>query len=108
VPTIGASGAISGVLAAYLILFPTARVITLVPMFFLPWFVEIPAIIYLGGWFLSQLLNGMLTIVTGAQAFGGVAWWAHVGGFVSGLVLVRPFVQRYRVQRIYADEFYPW
>ena len=108
VPTIGASGAISGVLAAYLILFPTARVITLVPLFFLPWFVEIPAIIYLGGWFLSQLLNGMLTIVTGAQAFGGVAWWAHVGGFVSGLVLVRPFVQRYRVQRAYVDEFYPW
>ena len=108
VPTIGASGAISGVLAAYLILFPTARVITLVPMFFLPWFVEIPAIIYLGGWFLSQLLNGVFTVVTGAQAFGGVAWWAHVGGFVAGLVLVRPFVQRHRVQRTYVDEFYPW
>lgn len=108
VPTIGASGAISGVLAAYLILFPTARVITLVPMFFLPWFVEIPAVIYLGGWFLSQLLNGVLTVVTGAQAFGGVAWWAHVGGFVAGLILVRLFTQRYRVQRVYVDEFYPW
>jgi membrane associated rhomboid family serine protease len=108
IPTVGASGAISGVLAAYLILFPTARVITLVPLFFLPWFVEIPAVFYLGFWFVSQLLNGILTIVAGVQAFGGVAWWAHVGGFLAGLVLVRPFVSYRYIRRVYADEYFPW
>lgn len=108
IPTIGASGAISGVLAAYLVLFPASRVITLVPMFFLPWFVEIPAVFYLGFWFISQLLNGVLTVMTGVQAFGGVAWWAHVGGFLAGLALVRLFVSRRYVRRVYVDEFYPW
>lgn len=108
IPTIGASGAISGVLAAYLVLFPASRVITLVPMFFLPWFVEIPAVFYLGFWFMSQLLNGVLTVMTGVQAFGGVAWWAHVGGFLAGLALVRLFVSRRYVRRVYVDEFYPW
>lgn len=108
VPTIGASGAISGVLGAYIVLFPTARVITLVPLFFLPWFIEIPAIFYLGFWFVSQLLNGMLAIVTNVQAFGGVAWWAHVGGFVAGLLLVRLFISRRYYRRYYVDEYYPW
>lgn len=108
IPTIGASGAISGVLAAYLALFPTARVITLVPLFFLPWFVELPAVFYLGFWFVSQLLNGVLTVMTGAQAFGGVAWWAHIGGFLAGLVLVHLFAYRRYVRRIYVDEYYPW
>jgi len=108
VPTIGASGAISGVLAAYLIFFPSARVITLVPLFFLPWFVEIPALFYLGMWFVSQLLNGLLTIVSGVQAFGGVAWWAHIGGFLVGLVLAPILARRRRVRRVYIDEYYPW
>lgn len=108
IPTIGASGAISGVLAAYLIFFPTARVITLVPLFFIPWFVEIPALIYLGFWFVSQIFNGVLAIVVGAQAFGGVAWWAHVGGFVAG-ILLGPIMSRRRfVRRTYLDEYYPW
>ncbi len=108
IPTIGASGAISGVLAAYLVLFPTARVITLIPLFFLPWFVEIPAVLYLGFWFVSQLLNGLLTVMTGAQAFGGVAWWAHVGGFVAGLVMVKLFAHQRYPRRVYVDEYYPW
>ncbi len=108
IPTLGASGAISGVLAAYLILFPTARVITLVPLFFLPWFVEIPAVFYLGLWFLSQLSNGVLSIIAGVQAFGGVAWWAHIGGFLAGLILVRLFTYRRYVRHIYIDEYYPW
>jgi rhomboid family protein len=63
-PTIGASGAISGVLAAYLLFFPSSRVITLVFLFIFPWFVEIPAVIYLGFWFLSQLFNGALAVVS--------------------------------------------
>jgi membrane associated rhomboid family serine protease len=85
VPVIGASGALSGILGAYLVLFPTARVITLVPLFILPWFVEIPAVLYLVFWFVSQLFNGLFSLgAAGAvAAYGGVAWWAHVGGFVA-------------------------
>jgi len=108
VPTIGASGAISGVLAAYLLLFPRARVISLVPVFFLPLLMEIPAVIYLGVWFLSQLLNGVLTVVASAEAFGGVAYWAHIGGFAAGLLLVRPFTAGRNVRAMYADEYFPW
>lgn len=108
IPTIGASGAISGVLGAYLILYPTARVITLIPIFFLPWLVEIPALVYLGFWFVSQLLNGTLTIIMGAQGFGGVAWWAHAGGFVAGIALVGLFIQRRNRRRTYTDEYWPW
>lgn len=107
VPTIGASGAISGVLAAYLVFYPAARVITLVPLFFLPWFVEIPATIYLGFWFLSQLFNGVLTVVKGQQAMGGVAWWAHVGGFLAGLAF-GPLFARRPLRRAYVDEHFPW
>jgi membrane associated rhomboid family serine protease len=107
VPTIGASGAISGVLAAYLVFYPTARVITLVPLFFLPWFVQIPATIYLGFWFVSQLLNGVLTVVKGQQAMGGVAWWAHVGGFLAGLAF-GPLLARRPFRRAYVDERFPW
>ncbi len=85
-PTIGASGAIAGVMGAYLFLYPKARVLTLIPLLFYPYFIEIPAWFYLGVWILIQLLAGFLSL-GGAHA-GGVAWWAHLGGFVAGLVLV--------------------
>ncbi len=91
-PMLGASGAVAGVLGAYLILYPSARVSTLVLLFFLPWFVEIPAVIYLGFWFISQFFNGMLALDTGTMS--GVAYWAHIGGFVFGLALVRTFIRR--------------
>ena len=107
-PTIGASGAISGVLAAYLLFFPSARVITLIFLFIFPWFVEIPAVIYLGFWFLSQLFNGALAVVSDMQTFGGVAWWAHVGGFLAGLILGPLLARRRYVRRRYVDEYYPW
>ena len=107
VPTIGASGAISGVLAAYVVFYPTSRVITLVLLLFLPWFVQIPATIYIGFWFVAQLLNGVLTVVKGQQAMGGVAWWAHVGGFLAGLAFAPLFALR-PVRRAYADELYRW
>lgn len=107
VPTIGASGAISGVLAAYLIFFPSARVITLVPIFFLPWFVQIPAVVYLGFWFFAQLANGVLTVVRHHQPMGGVAYWAHVGGFIAGLAF-GPLFARRPLRRAYADEHFPW
>jgi len=108
VPTVGASGAISGVLAAYLLFYSSARVITLIPLFIFPWFVEIPAIVFIGFWFLSQLFNGFLSVFAGTQAFGGVAWWAHVGGFIAGLILAPILGYRRYVRRAYVDEYYPW
>lgn len=106
VPAVGASGAISGVLAAYLVLFPTARVFTVVPLFFLPWLVDVPAVVWIAIWFASQLLNGLLSIAVGAEALGGVAWWAHIGGFVAGLILVWPL--RRPAPHYYPDEYSPW
>jgi len=104
VPTIGASGAIAGVMGAYFVMFPTARVITLVPIFFLPYFIEIPAVFYLGIWFMMQLFSGMFSLVLPTGA-GGIAWWAHVGGFLFG-ILVLPFFRRRRGRPFYADEFF--
>lgn len=85
-PAIGASGAIAGVLGAYLVAFPLARVLTLIPplLLFVP-FVELPAFIVLGSWFLMQLFNGTMSISHALE--GGVAWWAHIGGFVFGLTV---------------------
>ena len=85
VPMIGASGAIAGVLGAYFLLFPFARIVTLIPWFFFWQFVELPAFVFLGFWFVLQWLQGMTTIGQMVH-LGGVAWWAHVGGFVGGLV----------------------
>ncbi len=87
VPTIGASGAIAGVMGAYTILFPRARVLTLVPIFFFIQFVELPAFIFLGIWFLIQFFSGTLALASGG-AYSGVAWWAHIGGFVVGVILI--------------------
>ena len=84
IPTVGASGAISGVLGAYLVMFPRARVITLIPLGFFIRLTELPALIVLGLWFGLQLLGGMAALGTEG---GGVAWWAHVGGFVPGVVI---------------------
>lgn len=97
-PTVGASGAIAGVLGAYLVLFPHGRVLTLIPIFFLPWFVEIPAFIYLGVWFFSQLSSGLVSLgnLGGAGNFSGIAWWAHIGGFVAGILFVKFFARRRR------------
>lgn len=88
VPVVGASGAIAGVLGAYLLLYPRSRVLTLVPFFFF-YLVEIPALVFLGLWFVIQFLSGLLTV--GTEASAGVAWWAHVGGFLTGMVLLFPF-----------------
>ena len=83
IPTVGASGAIAGVMGAYLLLFPHARVVTLVPIFFFLQIIEVPAVLFLGFWFVTQLLSGTLSLASGGH--GGVAWWAHIGGFVVGI-----------------------
>ncbi|HVT15375.1 MAG TPA: rhomboid family intramembrane serine protease [Thermoanaerobaculia bacterium] len=93
-PTIGASGAIAGVLGAYLALYPRARILTFLPIFIIPLFFELPAFVYLGIWFISQLFNGTFSLGTDAAAAGGVAWWAHVGGFLAGLLLFPLFLRR--------------
>jgi membrane associated rhomboid family serine protease len=85
VPTVGASGAIAGVLGAYFVNFPRSRVLALIPIgLFLP-MVEVPSIVFLFLWFITNLFSGVASL--GAQAQGGVAWWAHIGGFVAGMVL---------------------
>jgi membrane associated rhomboid family serine protease len=106
IPAVGASGAIAGVLGAYVALFPMARVITLTLVFILPWFIEIPAVVWIGGWIAIQLLNGFLSISSAVQAVGGVAYWAHLGGFLAGIILVWPL--RGPAPRFHADQFWPW
>jgi membrane associated rhomboid family serine protease len=87
IPTIGASGAIAGVMGAYFILYPRSRILTLIPIIFIPWFVEIPAFFFLGIWFVLQFLNAA---GSSGQA-GGIAWWAHIGGFVFGVLFLKLF-----------------
>jgi len=88
-PSIGASGAIAGVLGAYIVLFPNARVQTLIFLGYFARMTQLPALLVLGFWFVLQLFNGLLAF--GMTQMGGVAWFAHVGGFVAGLLLVRLF-----------------
>jgi membrane associated rhomboid family serine protease len=92
IPAIGASGAIAGVLGAYLILYPHARVMTLIPIFFFITVRELPAIFILGFWFVLQLFSGVGSLgVPDAQNMGGVAYFAHIGGFVAGMLLIGLF-----------------
>lgn len=89
VPTVGASGAIAGVMGAYMFLYPRAKVLTLVPIFFFITFLELPAVIFIGLWFILQFFSGTLSLISGAGAYGGIAWWAHIGGFIGGVVLLK-------------------
>ncbi|MGH9775509.1 MAG: rhomboid family intramembrane serine protease [Candidatus Acidiferrales bacterium] len=90
IPSIGASGAISGVMGAYLILFPGARILTLIPLFIIWFTARIPAVLFIGLWFIVQFLSGIGSLSM-APGTGGIAWWAHVGGFLLGVLLVLPF-----------------
>jgi membrane associated rhomboid family serine protease len=87
IPTIGASGAISGVMGAYLLLYPGSKILTLIPIFFFFQFVEIPAFIFLGFWLFMQLFSAGFT----PRNVGGIAFWAHIGGFVAGLIFIKIF-----------------
>ena len=86
IPAVGARGAISGVLGAYAVLFPGSRVVTLVPLVVFYFLARVPAVVMIGYWFVIQFLSGVYSLA-GPQS-GGVAWWAHIGGFVLGLALV--------------------
>ena len=89
VPTLGASGAIAASLGAYLVLYPRSRVLSLLPLGFFMRLTMVPAIIVLGLWFILQLFQGLMTL--GGPDVGGVAFWAHIGGFVAGFLLAKPF-----------------
>lgn len=92
IPMIGASGAISGVLGAYFLTYPRARILTLLPIFILFYFIELPAYFFLGFWFLLQFLEGSMSSLNAQQTVGGgVAFWAHVGGFIAGVGLLQVF-----------------
>ncbi len=108
VPVVGASGAIAGIMGAYFVLYPRGKVYTLIPIFFLPWFVLIPAPFFLGFWFLTQVISGVAG--QAANQPGGVAWWAHVGGFLAGAGLIRLFVSRERCPSCYNRDtrHYEW
>ncbi|MCS6886216.1 MAG: rhomboid family intramembrane serine protease [Acidobacteriota bacterium] len=93
IPSLGASGAIAGVLGAYILLYPRSRVLVMIPIFVFLEFIEVPAFIFLGIWFLQQFVLGTLSLAETAQT-GGVAWWAHIGGFVAGLATVYLFAKR--------------
>jgi len=95
-PSIGASGAIAGVLGAYFISYPGARITTLIPLFIFFWRVQIPAILFLGYWFLIQFAAGFQTLSIQTATAGGVAWWAHIGGFAAGAFMALVLPPRHR------------
>lgn len=88
-PTIGASGAVAGVMGAYFILYPKAKILTLIPILFIPYFTEISAFFFLGLWLLLQFFNAAAEI--GNHHAGGIAWWAHIGGFIFGILFLKIF-----------------
>lgn len=95
IPLVGASGAISGVLGAYFLLYPRARILTLIPLFIFFYLVELPAFVFLGLWMLLQIMQGYAQqVAVNGDVIGGVAWWAHVGGFAAGAVLIRFFQEK--------------
>ena len=103
VPMVGASGAIAGVMGAYFVLYPKSRIVTLLPLLIVFQVIEVPAIVFLGIWFLMQFVNGLGSLAVtsadgAAQMAGGVAFWAHVAGFAAGLVGVFVFRRPERQQ----------
>jgi membrane associated rhomboid family serine protease len=101
-PSVGASGAIAGVFGAYMLFFPTARLVVVFPIFFFPFFFEVPALFYMVIWFFTQLFSGTLAVIGPGQV-GGIAWWAHIGGFIGGILLCWLFVPRDR-RKMQPDE----
>lgn len=106
---IGASGAIAAVMGAYFLFYPRARIITIIPIWIIPWFVQVPALVFLGLWFISQLFSGVLSLATASgAAMGGIAWWAHIGGFLFGLLAAKLFALGKPQDTWYPDQYYPY
>ncbi|CAG0941890.1 Rhomboid protease GluP [Anaerolineae bacterium] len=105
IPAIGASGAIAGVLGAYLVLYPLSQIKIIIPAILLFWSIRLPALIVIGWWFVQQFLNGIGSL--GEAAVGGVAFWAHIGGFVFGALMVLPFIPRARRRQRRVRYVYP-
>ncbi|MGL1861784.1 MAG: rhomboid family intramembrane serine protease [Pseudodesulfovibrio sp.] len=101
IPVIGASGAVAGVMGAFIVLYPHGKVLTLVPIIIIPLFLRVPSYLFLSIWFLSQVVSGLMAK---AQAAHEVAWWAHVGGFVAGIILIRWFRRRGHCRYCYNPE----
>ncbi len=102
VPIIGASGAVAGVMGAYFVLYPHARVLTLFPIIIIPYFINLPASLFLAVWFLLQLFSGIFDKISGGAQ--SVAWGAHIGGFITGAILIRLFVRKDRCKYCYVAE----
>jgi membrane associated rhomboid family serine protease len=88
IPTIGASGAIAGVMGAYFLLYPRSKILTLIPIFFIPYFIELHAFFFIGIWFILQFISA----AGSSSELGGVAWWAHIGGFLFGIIFLKTFL----------------
>jgi membrane associated rhomboid family serine protease len=101
IPMVGASGAVAGVLGGYLLLFPQARVLALIPILFFFQIVELPAALFLVFWFLMQFFNGAIAITGSPYLTGGVAWWAHIGGFIGGVALAFLIPKRQRKRQLW-------
>jgi len=96
-------------MGAYFLFYPRARVISMIPVFVIPWFIQVPAVVYLGVWFISQLYSGVLSLGgAGGVEMGGIAWWAHIGGFVFGALMSGLFGAKRKKPRWYTDQYYPW
>jgi hypothetical protein len=105
IPMVGASGAISGVLGAYMTFYPRSKILTLVPVFFFIQFIHIPAAVFIFVWFIIQFLSGLGTLSAPKES-GGVAFWAHIGGFVAGLLLARFFDRRPYVREAHMGRYF--
>jgi membrane associated rhomboid family serine protease len=105
IPTIGASGAIAAVMGAYFRLYPRANVLMAIPPFIFGPYFTVPAIVFLGWWFILQFFNGTLSLLASPEQIGGIAWWAHAGGFVFGALLcsvlkVKNFYRRHHDEEV--------
>jgi membrane associated rhomboid family serine protease len=109
IAALGASGAIAGVMGAYFVFYPNSKVVTFVPILFFGCFARISSYVFFAIWFGMQLFSGVSSLASAAgAAAGGVAWWAHVGGFLFGLIMARPFCIGRCQRQVYVDEHYPW
>lgn len=107
IPMLGASGAIAGVLGAYMVFLPHSKIEVLIPTFGLWTTALVPAPFMLFYWFITQLFSGTASVVVGTASVGGVAWWAHAGGFVAGYLTAKIFPKKQRENRVlYPDEIW--